>query len=230
MRSRILLIALIALTASALAAPPPITRLVPSASSALVLEGSSNVKEWRCTGTTLQGGAEIATSLDHINAVIDRIEDGNIGAFMAKPDAAQIPHPSVDLLIPVSSLRCGNRTMERDMSAALRADRFPTILFRLTGLESGIEHDIDAHDYRIRIAGQLTLSGVSRRIDITIRAARIASDRFRIDAEMPLRMTDFGITPPTALFGLVKAKDALTVRFELVLQADAASETTAAKR
>ena len=39
-------------------------------------------------------------------------------------------------------------------------------------------------------------------------------DRFRIRAEMPVRMTDFGITPPTALFGIVKARNELTVRFE----------------
>lgn len=31
-------------------------------------------------------------------------------------------------------------------------------------------------------------------------------------------MTDFGITPPRALFGLIRADDALVVRFDLALQ------------
>jgi hypothetical protein len=31
-------------------------------------------------------------------------------------------------------------------------------------------------------------------------------------------MTDFGVTPPTALFGAVRARNSLTVHFDLVLE------------
>jgi hypothetical protein len=63
------------------------------------------------------------------------------------------------------------------------------------------------------------LAGSSREVEVLVIAERLTRDRFRIRAELPLRMTDFGIQPPTALFGMVKAKDELLVRFDLTLKA-----------
>ena len=62
-----------------------VTRLVPARGSTLVLEGSSNVKAWRCTGSTIDAVMEVAAPLDRINNIIDRIEDGNVAALMATP-------------------------------------------------------------------------------------------------------------------------------------------------
>jgi hypothetical protein len=37
---------------------------------------------------------------------------------------------------------------------------------------------------------------------------------------IPLLMTDFGITPPTGLFGLIRSRNEITVRFELMVSAN----------
>ena len=50
-----------------------------------------------------------------------------------------------------------------------------------------------------------------------ISAQRVSRTTFRVRAELPLRMTDFGIKPPSALFGAIRAKNSLTVRFDLTL-------------
>ena len=39
--------------------------------------------------------------------------------------------------------------------------------------------------------------------------------RFRLRGGLPLRMTDFGIQPPVALFGLIRARDELWVSVDL---------------
>lgn len=191
-------------------------QLVSSAGSQLTLHGSSNVKDWRCSGTTLDGRMEVAAPLTQINHIIDRIEDGDVARL--DPRAASFPQPTFDLEVPVASLRCGNRQMERDMYRALRSEANPVIEFRFSGLVSGVEHDIDARNYRTTIAGDLSLAGTSRKVRIPVVAERVARDRFRLRARLPLRMTDFGVTPPTALFGMVKAKDDLVVTFDLYLQ------------
>jgi hypothetical protein len=193
--------------------------LLAGAASRLVLEGSSNVTDWRCQGATLDGRMEIAAPLSHINAVIDRIEDGNIAVWMADPAAAKFPQPDFQLRVPVSRLRCGNRQMERDMYRALRAQSYPAIEFRFTELLGGVQHDIDGGTYRAKIGGVLSLAGATRTITVDVVATRLARDRFRLHARLPLRMTDFRITPPTALFGLVKAQNDLVVQFDLVLEA-----------
>ena len=183
-----------------------------------MLEGSSNVAPWRCSGTTLDGRMNVAAPLDRINAVIDRIEDGNIAQWMANPAEARFPQPDFQLRIPVTTLRCGNRQMERDMYRALRSDTYPTIEFRFAELIGGVNHDIDGGRYHARIAGVLTLAGARRNVAVDVVAQRVARDRFALHARLPLRMTDFRITPPTAMFGLVKAKDDLVVQFDLMLE------------
>jgi hypothetical protein len=196
----------------------PATQLVASPASKLVLEGSSNVTDWRCSGVTIDANMAVAASLERINAVIDRVEDGNIGVWMAAADSGSFPVPEFAMRIPVDALRCGNRQMERDLGHALHADEHPSIEFRFTGLRGTVSHDIDTHHYTATIGGVLSLAGTSRPISVSVVAQRVSRNRFRLRAELPLRMTDFRITPPTALFGMVKARDELKVRFDLVLE------------
>ena len=195
------------------------TILFASPASRLVLDGSSNVAPWRCKGTTLEGRMDVAAPLARINHLIDRIEDGNIVPLIADPVSARFPQPAFRLRVPVTTLRCGNAKMERDMYDALRAEQHPSIEFRFTDLVGAINHDIDGGSYRARISGVLTLAGTSRDIRLDVDAQRLSRDTFRLTARLPLKMTDFRITPPTALFGAIKARNDLTVRFELVLRA-----------
>lgn len=207
---------LLALLTATTAGAAGATQLVASAPSRLVLTGSSNVADWRCSGTTLDGRAEIAAPLSQINNVIDRIEDGDVARL--DPRSPAFPQPKFELRVPVTSLRCGNRHMERDMYRALRSEESPVIEFRFSGLVSGVDHDIDAGTYRATIAGELTLAGARKAVHVPVQAERIDRNRFRLRARLPLRMTDFRITPPTALFGMVKASDDLVVQFDLVLK------------
>ncbi|HEU4522079.1 MAG TPA: YceI family protein [Thermoanaerobaculia bacterium] len=217
MRSLVLIACMFAAAATPAAAEPQ-TVFTPASQSKLVLDGSSNVTDWQCSGTSLDGELTVAAPIEKINAVIDRIEDGNIGVWMNDPSQGRFPAPNFRLRVPIESLRCGNAVMERDMNRALKADDHPAIEFRFIGVQGGIEHDIDSNVYRAKIAGELVLAGSRRNIELTIVAERIGGNRFRIRADMPLRMTDFGITPPTALFGMVRARNELMVRFDMTLQ------------
>ncbi|HEY0142816.1 MAG TPA: YceI family protein [Thermoanaerobaculia bacterium] len=217
---------LVALLAGINVAAADSTRFVAGSASELILEGSSNVAGWRCTGTTLDGRMEVAAPLSRINDVIDRVEDGNIGVWMSNPAAGRFPQPTFNLRVPVQSLRCLNRQMDRDMYEALRAQAHPVIEFRFAGLTGGIEHDIDGGSYRTTIAGTLSLAGAQRQINVEVEARRLSRDRFRLRARLPLRMTDFRITPPTAVFGMVKVKNELTVTFDMVMVASPPSPAT----
>ncbi len=194
------------------------TRLAAAPPTTLVLEGSSNVSRWRCQGTSVDARMTVAAPIEKINAVIDHIEDGNIGIWMSRPDEGRFPQPEFAMVIPIAAFRCGNAVMERDMRQALRAGRYPSIEFRFKELRGVIEHDIDRNEYGAVVAGELTMAGVRKEIELPVVAQRLGRDRFRIRAEMPLRMTDFGVKPPTALFGIVKAHDDLVVRFDLTMQ------------
>jgi hypothetical protein len=212
---RPLLLAL--LLAASIAEAGPVTRLTAGAASVVVLDGSSNVTDWRCRGTSVDALMRVATSPEHLNEVIDRVEDGNIGVWMANPEAGRFSLPELRLIIPVASFRCGNRVMESDMRRALKGERNPNVEFTFRVLRGGVEHDIDSGAYRADVTGDLTLAGVTRAIDVKVSAHRLSRTTFRIRAAMPLRMTDFSVTPPSALFGAVRARNELTVSFDLTL-------------
>ena len=196
-----------------------VTRLAISPQSTLVLTGSSNLAPWKCRGTSLNGVMEVDASIAKINEVIDRIEDGNMSAWMSEPSAGRFPQPRFELNLPVRAFRCtGGRPMERDMRNAMRADRNPEIRFRFTGISGSIGHDMDAGLYGAIVTGRLSLAGTEREIEVEVTAQRLSHERFRLRANIPLRMRDFGITAPTALFGLIRAADSLTAEFDLTLE------------
>lgn len=216
-----LLLSMMLFASAALAADA--TQLAAGAASSVVLEGSSNVTDWRCRGTSIDARMIVATSADHINEVIDRIEDGNIGVWMSNPSRGRFPQPEFELTVPVAAIRCGNRVMEGDMRRALKADRYPAVSFVFRELRGGIHHDLDTGLYHAAIAGDLTLAGVTRTIDLSVSAQRLSRRSFRLHAILPLLMTDYGVRPPTALFGAIRSRDSLTVTFDLILEIAPAS-------
>lgn len=194
------------------------TRLTAGSGSVVVLKGSSNVAAWQCRGKAIDALMVVATSPAHINEVIDRIQNGDIGPWMTDPSRGRFATPDFVLRVPVATFRCGNRVMEKDLRRALKATPHPNVEFSFRELRGAIRHDIDTGLFHAVITGDLSLAGETRTIELTVSAERLSSSRFRFRAELPLRMTDFGITPPTALFGAVKARDELKVRFDLTLE------------
>lgn len=190
-----------------------------AANSTLQLNGSSNVAPWRCTARTLHGVMNVDATLQRINEVIDHVEDGAIGPWMRNPAAGRFAPPRFEMEIPIDTLRCsGGRPMENDLRAALQGERYPMIRFRFSEVRSGIEHDIDRNVYHAVVTGRLSLAGTEREVVLSVEAERMAPTLFRLHASLPLRMSGFGIVPPRAFFGMVRAADELRVDFSLYLE------------
>ena len=137
--------------------------------------------------------------------------EGSSNVTNWKCESSTVDVSELGLRIPVKTIRCGNRQMERDLYRALRAESHPAIDFQFI--------DMDRGTARATIRGNLSLAGTTRTIEIDASVQPLTRDRVRMQARLPLRMTDFHITPPTALFGLVKAQNDLVVQFDLVLEA-----------
>lgn len=197
------------------------TRLAAAPGSSIQLKGSSNVAKWQCRGTAIAVTMTVAAPIEKINDVINRIENGDIAPWMSNPAAGRLPQPDLHVAIPISALRCtGGAPMERDLARTLKADLFPDMVFRFEGLGSGVTHDIDRGHFRATVTGGLSLAGVSHDLSFTAVVRRISPTRFHLTATLPARMTDFGLSPPTALFGMIKASNDLSVEFDLIMEVD----------
>jgi polyisoprenoid-binding protein YceI len=68
---------------------------------------------------------------------------------------------------------------------------------------------------RFQLEGTLNLRGHAKPVLFEVVVIQNGKDRLEIDGTAQLRMSDYGIDRPTALFGLVGTKDEVVVRFLL---------------
>jgi polyisoprenoid-binding protein YceI len=190
-------------------------RLLPA--SQVWLDGTTNVHKWDCVGKSLE--AEL--SIDAPAAELERRLDGwQRLASGARLDGASDQSTSwdaeVELRIPISALRCGNAAMEQDMRKALRAASYPMIAFRFVRLREARYAPAGAvPSFGLQVEGEISLAGTSRSVAVNVTATRLSSHRFQLRGGLPLRMTDFGIDPPVALLGLIRARDEIWVSVDL---------------
>ena len=93
------------------------------------------------------------------------------------------------------------------MHKALKAAEFKDITFRLMRLQSAPV---------LRAIGLLKIAGVEREIAVDLKTVATAT-ALTITGEVPLVMTDYGITPPKAMLGMLKTDPKIAVTFEVVL-------------
>jgi polyisoprenoid-binding protein YceI len=166
----------------------------PTPESYIWIEGSSNVNEFTCKSDRVRGQARVSPEIGGIQAT------------------------SVEVIIPVKGLDCGKRQMNRDMYKTLRADDFPDIQFELIDAYIVGDTPVEGNSYLIRVEGNLTVAGETRHVAFEALGEMGVNNKYKIRGKKDILMTDFGLEPPTALLGLVKARDELVVHFELLAQ------------
>jgi hypothetical protein len=185
--------------------PPPNLGIHLAPESRFWIEGRSTVSAFTCQAAQVDRSIMVGPPSE-------------IGEIAGLPDALK----AAMLSIPVHGFRCGNRRMDRDMYRAMKADAFSAIEYRLWTY--AIEALPEAGGtYLVHTVGELSIAGAERVVAMEVTIEPMPDGRhYRVRGSKPILMTDFGIEPPTALFGLVKAKDRIVVHFDLIATAPAA--------
>lgn len=92
---------------------------------------------------------------------------------------------------------------------AVKSDKFPNIQFKAGKL--------NIQGNRITGKGELSIAGEKRPIDLNAEIKNRNGSEMQIVGEVPLKMTDFGITPPTAMFGTLKTGDDLVIKYDILI-------------
>jgi polyisoprenoid-binding protein YceI len=159
-----------------------------------------------------------AVSIHGTMSIHDWVENiGDVtGELMASPNSAGgMDLSSIRITMEVRSIKGDmGKTMDNKTYKALKADADPEIIFRL-GTPLTIMPKTDKQP-PIALKGQLTLAGVTRAATLWINALSLAPDSMRFEGQQTIKMTDFGIKPPTALFGTLRAGPEITIFFKTV--------------
>jgi polyisoprenoid-binding protein YceI len=168
--------------------------------SKLWIEGGSNVRDWSCTATTF----EARVDLDSAHAM----SDAAVGADQVKRIAVKVS---------VRDLKCGNSHMETDLYRALKADD-PATPSYIIGVFDALRAP-DQGDSHVDTEGTIAVAGVEKGVRLRVTLDRLSDGSVVARGSAPLLMTDFGVKPPTGLLGLIRSKNAIVVKFEVVISA-----------
>lgn len=205
----------------ALAAP----RLVFKAhdDSTVRIVGRATLGEWACEMRNITAVVEPGPILEAIAALVaggKRVASGETPAetLTSALPRIQASKPYANITIPVASLRCDKPAMRADVLRALKAQEAPLIVFVLTGISDVQLRQPGAGElarYQLVARGDLILAGVLRPIEVAAEVRQTGPTRFVIGARQQVTMSEFAITPPTALFGLIRADNNVSVIFNL---------------
>ncbi len=133
-------------------------------------------------------------------------------------DAEAAPAPRVaaaEVSVAVAEIACKNGTMDKKTRKALKAEDHPTIRYVLESAQS-LGTGTDGW-FELKTTGRLAMAGAERSLAMTVRGQALPDGGFRFVGRTPLRMTDFGVDPPTALLGTLKTGDEVVVRFDVTV-------------
>ena len=179
-------------------------RVVVAPDSKLWIDGTSNLHDWNCKA-------------DKIDAIIDMDAAAAAKMDVAAPKAVK----KVEVRIPVRSLHCNHGGMDGNVYKALKADDAPEISYILATLEAVP----GANDtMTLKTVGTLTIAGKENKVSMDVETTRLPDGALKAKGTLPVKMTDYGIQPPTAIFGRLKTGDEVKVGFELTVGARAIAD------
>lgn len=129
-----------------------------------------------------------------------------LGEPTAEPSSAV---KSGSLVIPVASLDCKNGKMNEHMRNALKADKNPQIKWRMSS------YRVDGTS--VTIDGFLTIAGKENPIELK-GTGSVDNGILRFKGTKQFKMTEYGVKPPTMMFGTMRVGDAVTVGFDIALE------------
>ena len=198
MKSRLFLIPLFALAATATHAQGTDgVSLELRPGSELSFEGTSTLHGFHCKTTKLQATVQVDPAYS-----------------AARLSELRRPLKTVEVVIPVKSLTCGNKGLEENLRKTLKADQYPDIRYELSTYQVPSTSLTD-NGFTLQTVGKVTVAGKQSTIEMPIQAERHSDGNAKAIATQSLLMTDFGIKPPVFMLGTLKTGNKITVSFKL---------------
>lgn len=187
------------------------TQYVPEDDSRVWIEGTSTVNDFTCSTRQIEGRARLA--LETASAASPS-PDTTRAPQRAAPTAYADP-PTVLARVPVRALDCGKRRQNRDLYEAMKASDHPEIHYEIVKANVVASPDSSRNHYVLEAIGNLTIAGETRTVRLTLRGRRLDDGRVHAQGTLPVQMTHFNVDPPTAMLGLIRVRDEITVHFDV---------------
>ena len=159
------------------------------AESKLTVFGTSNLHDWDIVAKAMIGKA----NFNFESNILKDIE-------------------SLDFSVESEQLVSGKSGMDSNTFKALNSKKYKTINYKLTKIVKITK--VSANTYTIEAQGDLTIAGTTKNITQVFTAV-VSGKKVVLSGKTKITMTQYKITPPTALFGTIKTGPDVTVDFKV---------------
>lgn len=158
------------------------------------IDGSANVRNWDSDVNTVE-----ATFL------LSEFEISDLSSLTPEH------FKTMELSIPVEDIESGSGRLTRNLQGYLKRDEHPVITFKLNEIDSVT---VNGDTAEITANGVINAAGVDHETTMNV-TATVDDDKITFSGTQDLLMTDFGIDPPTAVMGTIRARDEISIIYSL---------------
>ena len=162
--------------------------------SNLIINGNSSVHKWKVETKVIGGFLNVD------------------GAALGKTGTAKA---SGTVIVPVRQLKSGKKRMDEVMHAAMNEPKHKLIKFTITGLEvKSVKDGVST----CAGSGAIEVNGKKQPLNFEVNIANKAG-QLTVSGLVPIKMTDFGITPPSPKLptGSIQTDPEVKISFDWVV-------------
>lgn len=177
--------------------------------SKLWLDGDSSIHQFECRATVMQFDATVELQND--------VKPTKLTPALLHGEGLDGAVASLVLTIPIETMKSGTPGLASQMHKTLKYKLQPNIVFTMQGYS--MEGDTEKEEqFNILANGTLSLGGVTNTVEIPM-TGHLKDNEIIVSGEKGLLMSDYGIKPPTLMFGRIKVVDEVIIKWELGIKA-----------
>jgi polyisoprenoid-binding protein YceI len=148
------------------------------------------------------------------------LHDWHMDAKQATSDAAFVLDgqkvssiSKLSFVLPVKNLKSESSAMDKNTYKAMEVEKNPNISFVLT---SSSVTPAGGNNYNIKAVGKLTIAGTTKDTELHATGTfNPADNSLTVNGSKKMKMTDFGVKPPTVMLGTIKTGNDITIAYNL---------------
>ncbi|MBS1537529.1 MAG: YceI family protein [Bacteroidetes bacterium] len=159
----------------------------------MIVSGTSTLHDWEAPASTLTAKGDITFQ----NATLQAINSLNVTCTAKSIKSAK------------------GESMDEKIYEALKADDNPNITYVLSKVNSITK---SGDEWIIETTGTLTIGGTAKPVELSVKAKVEADGDIVFTGKKTIKLTGFNLERPSAMLGMIKCGDDITLTFSLTMK------------
>lgn len=150
------------------------------------IDGTSTLHAWEMTSASGNGSAKVM-----LNGA------GRVASIQG-----------ITYTLAVNSLKSKTNGLDNNAYKAMKQSKHPNITFNCSNATATTS---DGTNYTIKAPGKLTISGTTKNLELNLKGKMNADKSMTVTGAQKINMSEYGVEPPSFMFGAMKTGDAITI-------------------